>query len=174
MIWFTSDTHFSHANIILYTSRPFKDVYEMNDALIANINAVVKEDDTLWHLGDVSLNPAAVKHNIPRINCKNLLLIAGNHDRVWSMKEKWINLYKEWGFTEIHKEPVIGYFNDVFFTLAHHYDRERIPRPGFLLHGHSHQPPEKAYNKEDQRLDVGVDGHSYSPWSLDEILELIK
>ena len=31
MIWFTSDTHFSHANAIKFTNRPFESVEAMED-----------------------------------------------------------------------------------------------------------------------------------------------
>lgn len=40
-VYFTSDTHFNHANIIGFCSRPFKNVNEMNETLIANWNRVV-------------------------------------------------------------------------------------------------------------------------------------
>ena len=33
-VWFTSDTHFSHANIIRFCKRPFADVEEMNEYII--------------------------------------------------------------------------------------------------------------------------------------------
>ena len=41
MLWFTSDLHLGHANIIKYANRPYKDVPEMNEALINNFNALV-------------------------------------------------------------------------------------------------------------------------------------
>ena len=50
--FFTSDTHFNHANIIRFCNRPFIDVAQMNETLIANWNKVVGEDDTVFHLGD--------------------------------------------------------------------------------------------------------------------------
>ena len=34
MIWFTSDTHFGHANVLNFTDRPFGDIAHMNLSLI--------------------------------------------------------------------------------------------------------------------------------------------
>jgi len=56
--FFTSDTHFNHANIIKFCDRPFKDVELMNETLIANWNRVVGLDDTVFHLGDFCLGGA--------------------------------------------------------------------------------------------------------------------
>lgn len=33
-IWFTSDTHFFHDNIIRFSNRPFANAFEMNEELI--------------------------------------------------------------------------------------------------------------------------------------------
>lgn len=40
-VYFTSDTHFNHTNIISFCQRPFKNVDEMNERIIANWNEVV-------------------------------------------------------------------------------------------------------------------------------------
>lgn len=79
--FFTSDTHFGHANIIRFCNRPFKNVEEMDEALIENWNQVVSEDDTVFHLGDFAFGGSSVwKSIIPRLN-GHINLIIGNHDR---------------------------------------------------------------------------------------------
>ena len=78
--FFTSDTHFNHANIIKFCNRPFKDVEQMNDVMIANWNSVIGKDDTVFHLGDFCLGSAAEWTKIlDRLNGK-IYLIMGNHD----------------------------------------------------------------------------------------------
>ena len=78
--FFTSDTHFNHANIIKFCNRPFKDVEQMNEVMIANWNSVIGKDDTVFHLGDFCLGGAAEWTKIlDRLNGK-IYLIMGNHD----------------------------------------------------------------------------------------------
>ena len=79
-IWVTSDTHFGHENIIKSCNRPFSNVEEMNEALIKNWNGVVKDGDTVWHLGDVMMGDRGkMPYILPRLNGKKYL-IPGNHD----------------------------------------------------------------------------------------------
>ena len=81
MIYFISDTHFYHSNIIKYFNRHFKDVNEMNETIINNWNSIIKEDDTIYHLGDFCLsNDDEIKSIFNRLN-GNKILIRGNHDR---------------------------------------------------------------------------------------------
>ena len=54
MIWFTSDTHFGHTNVLKFSERPWDDIDDMNYALIENINACVEPSDELYILGDFS------------------------------------------------------------------------------------------------------------------------
>ena len=41
MIWFTSDTHFGHENVLKFTDRPWETIQQMNSVIVANINARV-------------------------------------------------------------------------------------------------------------------------------------
>lgn len=57
MIFFTSDQHYGHKNVITYCNRPFTSVEEMNDKLVEFHNqTVTKKDDLVYHLGDFSLS----------------------------------------------------------------------------------------------------------------------
>lgn len=38
MIWFTSDTHFGHENVLKFTDRPWETIWQMNDAIVDSIN----------------------------------------------------------------------------------------------------------------------------------------
>lgn len=100
MIWITSDTHFDHAKIIEYCNRPFKDVNEMNETMIRNWNRVVRQEDTVYHLGDFALTSAnRYEYFLNRLN-GNIVLILGNHD-------KSVNRMKELGFPEVYKNMLI-------------------------------------------------------------------
>ena len=54
-IYFTSDHHFGHKNIIKFSERPFNDVNEMDEILIQKWNEKVNPEDEVYHLGDVGL-----------------------------------------------------------------------------------------------------------------------
>lgn len=87
-IYFTSDTHYGHANIAGKNTSKWKDGYrhyksveEMNMDLINSINATVKKDDVLYHVGDWSFGGIGNIWKFRRaIICDNIHLILGNHD----------------------------------------------------------------------------------------------
>ena len=78
--WFTSDMHLGHANIIEFTDRPFKDIEDMNSKLIANWNARVKPNDTIFHLGDFCFHSGLSANSYLKKLNGNVILIKGNHD----------------------------------------------------------------------------------------------
>lgn len=59
MIWFTSDTHFGHENVLKFTDRPWETIWQMNDAIVDSINGKVAVDDELYILGDFSFKMTA-------------------------------------------------------------------------------------------------------------------
>jgi calcineurin-like phosphoesterase family protein len=55
-VWFTSDEHMGHANIIRHCRRPFADARDMTERLVERHNALVGPADEVWHVGDFSLS----------------------------------------------------------------------------------------------------------------------
>lgn len=92
--FFTSDTHFNHANIIRFCNRPFNDVEQMNETLIANWNRVVQPEDTVFHLGDFCLGGSVEWTKIlNRLNGK-IYLILGNHD-IKNIRQGYMRRFEE-------------------------------------------------------------------------------
>jgi len=82
-VFFTSDTHFGHKNLLgMGKGRPFDTIEEHDEALIENWNRVVKPNDLVYHLGDISManNPDKLREIFKRLN-GNVHVILGNHDR---------------------------------------------------------------------------------------------
>ena len=132
--FFIGDTHFGHSNIIRYDGRPFSSVDEMNEALIANWNRVVRDRDTVYHLGDVSmLRPEKTRAILDRLNGK-ICLIRGNHERAAEDKLcrdrfEWI---KDYHFLSLNGGIQIALFHYALrvWNKAHH--------GAWHLYGHSH------------------------------------
>ena len=84
-IFFTSDNHFGHGNIIKYCERPFSSVTEMDAEMIRRWNHAVKENDIVYHLGDFTLlNAKKAAEYFLQLNGK--IRILGNtwhHDKNW-------------------------------------------------------------------------------------------
>ena len=173
MIFFTSDLHLGHRAVIEMNHRPFSDIDEMNKTLIDNINCKVKQDDTLYILGDLSFRIPLSQANefIQQIRCKNKYLLIGNHDKNYDE-----SLFK--GMYDFKKVTLISKNGLNYDISLMHYPMMEWPRSrhGSLhFHGHIHSS-ENAYNREMKesgilRYDVGVDANHYKPVSLDEILE---
>lgn len=109
-IYFISDTHFDHANIIPYARRPYRDVKHMNEELIKNWNSIVNNDDTVFHIGDAFWYPS-VKNMKPIMEQLNgtIYLIRGNHDTATR------SMYIRSGFADVYDEIIID-----SFLLTHH------------------------------------------------------
>ncbi len=88
MVYFTADLHMGHEAIIRMQNRPFHNVHEMNEALIANINEQVTNEDRLYILGDIAyrIETDEAENLIRRINGKKYLIL-GNHDVTLSVSE---------------------------------------------------------------------------------------
>ena len=164
MIYVTADTHFSDVGIFRYEERPFLDVKEMNEALIAKWNQTVKADDTVYHLGDVGGSSREETESIfKRLNGRKILIM-GNHDRMYTPKE-----WREMGFEEVYSLPVI--FNG-FYMFSHEPLYVNLVSPYANVFGHVHQNP--AYTDFSARSFCAcVERTGYAPVSFELIQKTI-
>lgn len=178
MIYFTSDHHFGHFNVIKYCDRPFSYVEEMDRTMEENWNNTVKPEDTVYVLGDFSFYNIIKTNEILDRLAGHKILLPGNHDKK----------YVQWNFNEILSgNSTLQIDNDV--VLLSHYpyppskeelavnpydvrylDRRYEDKGQWLLHGHVHE----KWKARKKMINVGVDVWEFKPASIEEIKEIIN
>jgi len=177
--FFTSDTHFHHANILRYCARPFASVAAMDDALTERWNARVGDDDVVYHLGDFTLsNRETARRAFARLRGQiKVLGYPWHHDRGWVP-----TTFGPSPFTSAsgHAVEILPPLLTVSFdvggrrqpiALCHfplgEWDRKH--HGAWHLHGHSHG----HHRGDGALLDVGVDCVGYAPIALDELRDAL-
>jgi calcineurin-like phosphoesterase family protein len=157
-LWFTSDLHLGHANIIRHCNRPFATAEEMDAELIGNINAVVKPCDRLFILGDFCGQRRQfgyIKGYLDRIklNPQQMVLILGNHDNEKESRK---------AFPYVHHLHTVKHEGQAI-VLCHYAMRvwHGSHRGRWHLYGHSHGS--LAEDPHARSFDVGVDCWGYKP-----------
>lgn len=172
-IWFTSDWHFSHKNILRYSKNTrggCKDIEEMDEWLIAKWNATVDNSDTVYHIGDFTFcgKRKLREELIPRLN-GNIIFIRGNHDRSKTMKVLVEEGYQVYDLYTLR-------LGNQHVELCHYPIEEwKNKRHGaWHLHGHLHNPnsQHRKIRNIKNRINVNFDleGKMYS---LKEVEEMI-
>lgn len=162
--FFTSDTHYYHTNIIKFSKRPFKDVEEMNEGLITNYNAVVREKDMVFHLGDFGFGKGNATENILRRLNGDKHLIFGNHDKALrknkALLAKYFGWAKDYAEIEVEGQKIVLCHYAFRVWRASHYG-------SYSLYGHSHN---SLYDDPNLlSFDVGVDAQNYFPISFEQV-----
>ena len=162
-IFFTSDPHYGHANVIKYCNRPFKSAQEMDEEMIARHNSKVQPTDTVYFIGDIAFHqPDKTLAILNRLNGKKFL-VYGNHDKgIKKTPALQAKFEKCVDYLEL-------YVDDQFIVLSHYAMLvwNKSHHGSWMLHGHSHGNLKYPY--EGKILDVGVDAHSFYPLSYAEV-----
>lgn len=172
MLYFVADTHLGHGNIIKYCARPFSSTHEHDQALISNWNSVVKENDTVYHLGDFGLaHPKYLLDLSSMLNGK-IILIKGNHDK--AIKGQLAKRFSEIhvGYHELKKQDPEMDMNQLI-VLCHYPLLTWNKRYFGSWHLHGHVHGNIPGTDDTARLDVGVDTNNYTPVSYDQVKEIM-
>jgi calcineurin-like phosphoesterase family protein len=166
-MYFTSDTHFDHRNVIRYCNRPFANTDEMNQFIISEWNKVVKKEDIIYHLGDFAgWNLKAAEEILKQLNGRKFLCI-GSHDKQMLKLPQYFEEIKESFLIKINGQQI----------FLSHYLHKIWPKSHYgswHLFGHSHGRMNWYAEQEGKLLDVGVDNHNFRPWSLNEIAKVME
>jgi calcineurin-like phosphoesterase family protein len=171
-IFFASDHHFHHANILTFKRdngtalREFESVSHMNEHMVNSHNSVVKSGDKVYFLGDVCMDRKGRGLEIlARMNGEKIL-VKGNHD-------------------QCKASDYLKYFKDI--RGSHQFEglimthipihSESLARWGLNVHGHLHhnvvrlplsQIPDKRY------FSVCMERINYTPVSLEEVKSKVR
>jgi calcineurin-like phosphoesterase family protein len=166
-IFFTSDNHYFHDNIIKYCDRPFSGSLDMNAEMMSRWNSRVGPDDIGIFVGDISAGlkgrTEELRQIIQNLNGKKIL-IRGNHDH------QSIDWYVESGFLKVFdffvaSEVVICHFP--LSSLARYgFDDKLFGQYRHIIHGHVH---EKNVNFEGH-FNVAADRHDFYPLLYTEVM----
>ena len=176
-IWFSSDPHFFHENIITYCSRPFHTVSEMNEYMVEQHNLLVKPSDHWYCLGDVTMlrdNQGRGLGILRRMHGHKRLIL-GNHDH-YAMKH-----YLE----HFEKVMAMNVIDGMRFT---HIPVHPASMGGVKanVHGHIHNnqptsfPPVLRIDKKTQEVvvipyvNISVEVTEYKPVSLEQVKQLVE
>lgn len=179
-VFFISDFHLYHKNVIGFDNRPFRDengepdVNKMHRTIITNWNEVVGDNDVVFYLGDLCFGRPEWANNIIYALKGKIHFIMGNHDKyndiVNSKRFETINDYVDLNILNSDVD------RNLHFALMHYpiFSWNRQHHGSFMIHGHSHgnlHHGETAdfYNGR-KVMDVGCNLINYTPITYKEVI----
>ena len=176
-VWFTSDTHFGHENIIRFCGRPFRDAEEMNAELIRRWRDTVPDDGIVFHLGDFAHGGSRLWNDMICALTGRKYLILGNHDNK-NLRQGFMNRFElvtQQMTIRVGGQHIVLNHNP-FLCYGGSY------RDVWQLFGHVHSGPLSHTGLDHPRLkmlfplqyDVGVDNNDFRPVSFAEVKSKIE
>ncbi len=206
--YYCSDPHAFHGNILKYSRRlafmteadreaflaleadgddarslriSDESIDNMNRGLVANVNARVGPNDTLWCLGDWCFGRGGdylrnARWFRDQIQCRTVHLVWGNHDDK-KIRDLFSSTHEQVEIRDGGVRLTLNHYPMLTWNGQHH---ATVAEPNVHLYGHVHalyqKDPDAGPLKDAAAwpaLDVGFDGHDYQVWSLEEILECL-
>ena len=156
-LWFSSDEHYGHENIIKYCNRPFQNVKEMNDTLVQFHNARVNNGDHVVHCGDFAFHQDPIPY-IQQLKGVHYF-VRGNHDPY----KKCQILHDQIIDVRYHGQHIVA----CHFSMQSWHEQHK---GSWHVFGHSHGKLDGI----GMSLDVGVDAHNLAPISFSEVSKIME
>jgi len=183
-VFFTTDFHLFHNNVIRFDNRPFKDVHEMHVAIEERWNEVVGPKDVVIYLGDLSFarreDKQYVENMLDRLN-GTMHFVLGNHDKYDEIKKM-----SRFVSVQDYLEVRINHFDnsdsrvETLFCCMHYpiYSWNKAHHGSYHIHGHCHgnlhHGEDASFYNNRRVIDVGCMLHDYRPISYKEVMEKLS
>lgn len=133
----------------------------MNSVIINNVNEAVMPDDRLFNMGDIAFKGAkdVLGSWRARINCKNIFVIPGNHDKEQIIRRYFTVLPAQYMYENNDYRIVLNHYALRVWESSHHGVAE--------IHGHSHGKLPSLPGVPS--FDVGVDCWNFKPLNLSQV-----
>lgn len=163
-VWVWSDLHFHHKNIIGFSERPYEDLEQMHEHLLANHNDYVSNDDIVIWVGDIGFKGTGILNEMLAEYNGYKILVVGNHD--FNGKK-----LRKLAFDETHLIYAVDY-PDVSLVFTH-YPMYTVPEPWVNVHGHLHAFPDPV-SGHPRHINVNCEIQGYKPRLLDDVAKQAK
>jgi calcineurin-like phosphoesterase family protein len=189
-IFFSSDQHFGHRNVLKFCQRPFDNEKEMGESLIKNWNSVVTNEDIVVTMGDFFWfnDSHNIKKCVDKLNGKEIYIVLGNHDKRDSFRritDERFHIVDCVTHIYLRCEDETRWSHNTYEIICCHYPLmtwAHREKGAINLFGHIHS---NQYNPRDgidqdlplwkgQQLDVGVDNQNYTPVSFEDVLSQLN
>lgn len=168
-IWFTSDTHFHHRNILKHcpdrqkicNAKDENDVEAWDTWMIEKWNSTIGKKDIVYILGDFIFgSQESARKLLDKLQGKKFLIL-GNHDKGVDKLENYFEQITQQKLVTF-KKANYDFLEEDFMIFLCHYAMITWPSKHYGVvqcMGHSHGRLDD-YNEEstDLRVDVGIDG----------------
>lgn len=182
-VFFTSDFHLFHNNVLKFDNRPFVDVHEMHVAIEGGWNEVVNPNDIVIYLGDLSFarreDKASVDALLSRLN-GTIHFVMGNHDKFDEIK-KMSRFQSVQDYLEVKIKHIDNYnVAEKMFCCMHYpiYSWNKSHHGSYHVHGHCHgnlhHGEDASYYWNRRAIDVGCMLHDYKPISYLQVIEKLN
>ena len=185
-VWFTSDLHIHHRNVIRFCNRPFANEKEMGEKLIENWNSVVGDNDIVFVLGDTFWfnDSRSIKKVLSRLNGERIYILPGNHcdfSAYHRVDDERIVLCDDVVVLWLESEgyPMKGWERKIYEIWMSHYPMMTWPHRengAWQLFGHIHSKPDKREGFDQDlplhwnQCDVGCDYWAYKPVQFETLI----